>query len=125
MSYPNPDTYRQTEPSAIDPLSAELVALSRWIDESPANAARDAEARTWGRVSKVAEECGEVVSEMIAWTGQNPRKVAYPDASKVIKELADVAVTALGAIEHLTGNQGRAMDLLIQHLHSVVVRARL
>lgn len=79
-----------------------LHALSRWIDLG--NADRDAEARTWGRLAKVSEECGEVIAAFIGWTGQNPRKGVTHGPSDVESELLDVAVTALGAIAHLRGN---------------------
>jgi hypothetical protein len=150
MNYPNPETYRQTQTPyqmLTNLVSAELAALSKWIDEAPANAARNPEAATWGRVSKVAEESGEVadellllavrklgldsaagriISAMIAWTGQNPRKEQDDSAQdRVIKELADVMVTAGAAIEHLTGNHGEAYGIFVRHLHGVTKRAGL
>lgn len=81
-----------------------LAALSSWIDEH--NADRDAEARTWGRVAKLAEETGEVVAAYIGVTGQNPREGAsgYPPLA-LVEELYDVAITALGAITHLHKNR--------------------
>lgn len=80
-----------------------LVSLSEWIDVAQGD--RDAEAVTWGRVSKVAEECGEVIAAYIGATGQNPRKGRTHSVGDVQDELLDVAVTALAAIAHLYGNQ--------------------
>lgn len=102
-----------------------LAALSRWIDDAPANVARDPEAVTWGRLSKVAEECGEVISAFIGATGQNPRKGVTHSLAHVRKELLDVAVTALGAVEHLDGNAGSAMAALDAHVAGLVRRAGL
>lgn len=129
----------------VPPLVGMLEALSRWVDDAPANAARDPEAALWGRVSKIGEEVGEaeeaevadevlrvlakangrVISTLVGMTGQNPRKGATADATDLCMELAaasvvaslqlrdlepgdqdtkevlDVAVTAMGALEHV------------------------
>lgn len=100
-----------------------LALLSDWIDRHPANANRDPEARTWGRIAKVGEENGEVIDAMIGATGQNPRKGFFGSMDDVIKELLDVAVTALGAVEHLTGNQGKSTAMLDHHIDALLDRA--
>lgn len=103
----------------IDPHlnpSAALVALSRWIDEG--NADRDPEARTWGRLAKITEEAGEVIEAYIGATGQNPRKGVTHGVVDVVDELLDVAVTALGAVEHMTGHCGIALP----ELHAKILR---
>ena len=105
--------------------AATLAALSRWIDEHPANAARDREAALWGRLAKVTEEAGEVVAALIAVTGQNPRKPASGSMADVEKELLDVAVTALAAVEHLRGNDGGSLAALDAHVAALAVRAGL
>lgn len=105
------------------PTASYLAAISRWVDDAPTNAARDAEARTWGRLAKVAEECGEVIQAYIGATGQNPRKGVTNDQADVRKELLDVAVTALAAHEHLTGNDGSSMAALAQHVAYLAERA--
>ena len=102
-----------------------LVGLSRWIDNHPANANRDPEALTWGRLAKVAEESGEVISAWIGATGQNPRKGITGSREAVRRELLDVATTALAAVEHLDGHAGRSLDALAEHVLSVAARARL
>jgi hypothetical protein len=118
MNYP---TYDQA-PATVAATS--LVAISRWIDEAPRNAARDREAATWGRISKIGEEFGEVIAAFIAFTGQNPRKPQDSDALiGVGKELLDVALTALGAYEHLTDHQGLAIGDLFEHIEYVRDRA--
>ncbi|HWR85627.1 MAG TPA: MazG-like family protein, partial [Rhodoglobus sp.] len=99
-----------TPPSEDATAQENLVALSRWIDAG--NAHRDPEAQLWGRVAKIAEEHGEAVAALIGMTGQNPRKGVTHGADQVIDELLDVAITALGAVEHLTGHRGDAFALL-------------
>jgi hypothetical protein len=60
-------------------------------------------AQDWARVAKLAEEVGEAVSELIQWTGQNPRKGAHPEArARMMAELADVAMGAIYALQHFT-----------------------
>lgn len=45
-------------------------------------------------IMKIAEEFGEAVQAHIGVTGQNPRKGVYGTREDVLKELADVIVTA-------------------------------
>jgi hypothetical protein len=99
----------------------DLVALSLWIDAG--NAHRDPEAVLWGRVAKVSEEHGEAVAALIGATGQNPRKGTTHAMEDVEQELLDVAITALGAVEHIRGHDGRAITLLEDKLARVVGRA--
>jgi hypothetical protein len=105
----------------IPPYDARaLRALSQWVDE---NDHRDPEAVTWGRLAKVSEECGEVIEAFIGATGQNPRKGVTKTIDDVVKELLDVAVTALAAAEHMTGNDARSMGLFSDHLRWLIERA--
>jgi hypothetical protein len=57
-------------------------------------------AQDWARISKVAEELGEAVQVFIGYTGQNPRKGSYGSQSDLMGELADVAATAILAMQH-------------------------
>lgn len=100
-----------------------LAALSDWIDTSPANAVRDREAAAWGRISKVSEECGEVIEAFIGVTGQNPRKGIHGCIDDVVEELLDVAVTALAAVEHFNDNDGSSLDLFAAKVQHVANRA--
>lgn len=100
----------------------ELVSISRWLDAH--NGTRDPEAITWARIAKVSEEHGEAVAAFIGATGQNPRKGVTHTIDDVVEELLDVAVTALGAIEHLRGNDGDALDLLAGKIARVAERTR-
>jgi len=109
----------QTAPT-IDAGKA-LVALSRWIDDG--NTGRDPEAITWGRIAKLAEETGEVIAAFIGATGQNPRKGITHSTMHVVDELLDVAVTALGAVEHIVGHDGSARPRLDSKICTVAIRA--
>lgn len=116
----------EERPLGSSPLSDtadRLVALSQWIDEG--NAHRDPEAVTWGRIAKVSEEQGEVIAAFIGATGQNPRKGITADGLDVVQELLDVAITALGAVEHMTNHQGKSMTLLHEKVANVCRRAGL
>jgi hypothetical protein len=100
-----------------------LAALSRWVDDHPANAARSSESQLWGRTAKIAEENGEVIAAIIGATGQNPRKGVTHTMDDVVAELLDVAVTALAAVEHIVGNDGSSMRLLNEKIAEVAARA--
>ncbi len=102
-----------------------LTTLSRWFDEDQLDGA-DSEGNHWHRILKVAEEAGEVCTEMIGWVGRNPRKGKDPNGrAKLEKELLDTAMAALGAIEHLYGNPDRAvsLDMLEMHIQGLVERS--
>jgi len=66
----------------------------------------------WARISKVAEELGEAIQAFIGYTGQNPRKGSYDSLEHVEDELADVALTAIYAIQHFTKNVSQTRDIL-------------
>lgn len=98
-----------------------LTALSQWIDAG--NAQRDAEAVTLHRLIKLMEESGEMVSAYIGATGANPRKGVTNGIGKVLDELLDVAITALGAYEHIDGHRGESIDALLTKIIAVADRA--
>ena len=91
-----------TDPVLVAEASAALTALSVWVDGG--NDHRDPEAVTWGRLSKITEEAGEVIAAWIGVTGQNTRKGRTHTVRDVEAELYDVAVTALTAVAHLRSN---------------------
>ena len=99
----------------------QLAGLSEWVDAG--NAHRDPEAHTWSRVLKVSEEVGEVYSALSGTVGENPRKGVTHTMDDVIGELLDVAVAALAAVEHLTGNMGRSLPALCLKVDAVHTRA--
>lgn len=104
-----------------------LRDLSEWIDMHNRAKGANEQAMTWGRIAKVGEEFGEAIAEYVAFTGQNPRKPLTGEESeaRVQKELLDVAVAALGAVEHLTGNSTFTIGLLLNHIRLVHKRAGL
>ncbi|MER6969898.1 MazG-like family protein [Nocardioides sp. NPDC000445] len=104
-----------------DATPALLAYLSRWLDESQGD--RDAEAVLWGRVAKVSEEAGEAIAALIGATGQNPRKGITHSYDDVVEELLDVAITAMTAVEHMTGNDARSLGLFHEKVGAVAERA--
>lgn len=102
--------------------NSSIAALSNWIDESLSH--KDPETVTLHRITKLGEESGEVFNETIGAFGANPRKGIVSDFEKVKEELLDVAVTALGAYEHLDG-QGRSVSELLEKIKRVTERAGL
>lgn len=97
-----------------------LTDLSVWIDEG--NAEKPQREQTILRFLKIGEENGECMAEIIGWTGQNPRKGVTASLLDVMDEALDVAVTALGAVEHATGNNGEAFRLLFEKIAKVDAR---
>lgn len=105
-------------------LSAQVAGLSHWIDSYPNNVTRDPEALRWARIAKIVEEQGEVVKCLIGLTASNPRKGSYSSNGELIKELLDVVVTGLCAVEHETDNRGLSISLLEEHLEQLIDRAK-
>lgn len=104
-------------------LANRLALISQSVDNFEANRRRDPEAQTWGRIAKVMEELGEVAQAYIGVIGQNPRKGISHSWDDVEHELLDVALTALTAYEHVSGNCGQSIDALGQHVKFVMNRA--
>jgi len=111
---------------------AELNDFSAYLDEKiggriAALAPQDARAELLmlHRTMKAAEEVGESIAAVIGMTGANPRKGEVGNREDLVNELLDVAVSALGAVEHLNGNDGSSLDLLRARIDRVVARAGL
>jgi hypothetical protein len=115
------------EDDLIDvPDAARLAAISRWIDTSPGYVGLDPEAHLRRRLGKINSESGEVEDALAAMYGENPRKPEVTGTlDDVIEETLDVAVAALGAVEHATGNEGRSIGLLAAKIDKVFHRAGL
>jgi NTP pyrophosphatase (non-canonical NTP hydrolase) len=85
----------------------DAVRASRdWLDA--ANGAEPPELTC--RILKVTEEAGEAAAAWIGVLGQNPRKGVTHTRQDVAGELADVALTALVAIESLGLDARRALN---------------
>jgi NTP pyrophosphatase (non-canonical NTP hydrolase) len=75
-------------------------------------------------IMKIAEELGEAVQAHIGVTGQNPRKGVHGSRDDVLKELADVIVTAgIAMIGVAEGDAAQAAKHLEQRLEVITSRA--
>jgi NTP pyrophosphatase (non-canonical NTP hydrolase) len=101
----------------------QLAALSRWIDSHPPNMRSPYTTQLWARCGKIGEEFGEVIEQIIAYTKQNPRKTTEGSRDAIKKEILDVAVTALCAIEFLQNNDGTSLLKLYEHINYLYSRA--
>lgn len=109
----------------VPPVAARSIKrLSLWIDGSYPEG-MDAELVLRRRVGKLMEEVGEVGTALGGVTGENPRKGFTHTALELRDELLDVAITALGAWEHLDGNRGRSIAALTVKLDELMDRAGL
>lgn len=87
-----------------------------WLDKNVSQQYKDQPlAQHWARIAKVQEELGETVAEFISWTGQNPRKPQDDEAyNRMLKELADTALTAIYAMEHFSAPFGGSPRLVLR-----------
>jgi len=108
--------------TTISEVSDAVASISECIDAY--NVDRPAEAATWARVAKVAEESGEVIAAYIGATGQNPRKGTTHSQRDLEEELLDVALTALAALEHLRGHDRRSGAMLADKADRTLARLR-
>ncbi|GIH04520.1 hypothetical protein Rhe02_25870 [Rhizocola hellebori] len=81
----------------MEMVTQAVKTAARWLDSHHGN---DRQQQTL-RILKVTEEAGEVAQAWIGFIGQNPRKGITHTDREVADELADVALTALVAIESL------------------------
>ncbi len=102
-------------------MSLRLARISEIIDDHLAAQGIDGKVLLWERVTKCAAEAGEVIEAVHRLDGGNPRKPATTHGD-VVTELLDVAVAALCAVEHLTGNVGDSTSRLQMHAERVCQR---
>jgi hypothetical protein len=76
----------------------------------------------WARTAKVTEEAGEAISELIAITGQNPRKGVHSTQTALLKELGDVVCTGLFAIQHFTKDADATWAVITEALAKAMSR---
>lgn len=107
----------------------DLIAhIDEWLDENVSDRyRREPLAQHWARVAKTAEEAGEAIDALIAWTGQNPRKPQRDEAfDELMDELSDTALTGIYAIQHFTKDVDETMKIvwnrLEYHYGRLVVR---
>ncbi|MEV4983605.1 MazG-like family protein [Micromonospora sp. NPDC053811] len=94
-------------------------AFRAWLDA--ANGTGEAELTC--RVLKLTEEAGEVAGAWIGLLGQNPRKGVTHTREEVAAELADVAFTALVAIESLGLDARTVLDHCAAKVHDRIASA--
>jgi len=102
----------------------DIELIDNWIDDGAPEVFRhNPTLALYGRVAKVSEECGEVMQALIGATGQNPRKGVSHSMDDVTDELADVILTSLCAIQHLTQNSDKTMQIVKARISAVITRA--
>lgn len=105
----------------VDPrdLFADVADITAWLDES--NPASDHEDSM--RVLKLVEEAGEAAAAYIGMVGQNPRKGVTHTQDDLLKELADVAITALCAMQHFTQNESITRAYMAAKVQQIIARS--
>jgi len=104
------------------PAETELANRIRLISEAISRSyptGLDAEAHTWRRLMKVAEEVGEVTEALFGYLGENPRKGHTHTIEDLSSELLDVALAALGAVSFLHSDDTDAVGLLTERTRFV------
>lgn len=93
----------------------EVTIVDDWLDSDRTGReyADQPLARDWARIAKTAEEVGEAMAEFFLVTGQNPRKgIDSAARGRMLDELADVALTAIIAIQHFTKDAEVTSDIV-------------
>ena len=101
-----------------------VVLIDTWLD-TMVNGTYKAQplAQDWARVSKIGEELGEAIEELISFTGQNPRKHRSKSPHLLYEEIADVAITAILALQHFTKDSEQTRDIIQKKLNTIIRRA--
>lgn len=101
-----------------DPF-ADVAAITAWLDTSnPAGPHEDSM-----RVLKLVEESGEAAAAYIGMVGQNPRKGVTHTQTDLLNELADVALTALCAMQHFTQSTAATRGVLASKVAGIMARS--
>ena len=94
-------------------MDRRIKVLSDWLDD--ANAHRDPEARTWGRLAKLAEESGEVVEAYIGSRVQREEALALRLAKflgvRSARKLAGRLIPGVAIAFNAIGNERRTRAL--------------
>jgi NTP pyrophosphatase (non-canonical NTP hydrolase) len=100
-------------------LFADVADITAWLDGSnPTGPHEDSM-----RVLKLVEEAGEAAAAYIGMVGQNPRKGVTHTLDDLLSELADVALTALCAMQHFTQDQEATRASLAAKIRWIVTRS--
>lgn len=100
-------------------MYTDIEAINRWLDSSNPNTAHEDAMR----VLKLVEEAGEAASAYIGKVGQNPRKGITHTRDELLWELADVAITALCAMQHFTQDSKETARVISEKLAAIQKRA--
>jgi len=100
-------------------LFADISDITAWLDKSnPTGPHEDAM-----RVLKLLEEAGEAAAAYVGLTGQNPRKGVTHKMDDLLNELADVAITALCAMQHFTQDETVTRAYLASKVDRIIKRS--
>jgi hypothetical protein len=100
-------------------LFAHVADITAWLDTAnPPTPHEDSM-----RVLKLVEEAGEAAAAYIGMVGQNPRKGVTHSLDDLLGELADVALTALCAMQHFTQGQAATRAVLASKVQRIIARA--
>jgi NTP pyrophosphatase (non-canonical NTP hydrolase) len=100
-------------------LFADVRDITAWLDRSnPAGPHEDSM-----RVLKLVEEAGEAAAAYIGMVGQNPRKGVTHTQGDLLNELADVALTALCAMQHFTQDAAVTRAVLASKVAGIMARS--
>jgi NTP pyrophosphatase (non-canonical NTP hydrolase) len=98
---------------------ADVADITAWLDTAnPSGPHEDSM-----RVLKLVEESGEAAAAYIGMVGQNPRKGVTHSLDDLLSELADVALTALCAMQHFTQDQAATRAVLVGKVHRIMTRS--
>jgi len=101
-------------------IGAMAVDIDQWLDKKAPIAYQNSDtAQDWQRISKITEEAGEVVRAFMNLTGANPRRGQSGTLEDVTDEMADVALTAVLAIQHFTKDWSATEGILWNRLVEV------
>lgn len=96
----------------------DVEKLTAWLDASNGSGQQELILR----ILKVQEEAGEVAQAVIGMVGQNPRKGVTHTENNVAMELCDVIVTAMVAINTITGDPVLARGHLAAKFAALLAR---
>jgi hypothetical protein len=100
-------------------LFAHVADITAWLDASNPDTAHE----DCMRVLKLTEEAGEAAAAYIGMVGQNPRKGVTHSLDDLLGELADVALTALCAMQHFTRDDAVTRAVLAAKVQRIVTRS--
>jgi len=104
-------------------MLTELARVDEWLDDAVSQEYKDQPlAQDWARISKIGEELGEAIDAFILYTGQNPRKQSTELLDDTLLELADVVMTGILAMLHLTKDQAAVGNILLTKMRSIARR---